>query len=359
MTQQYKEFHSNLFKKIKNPNSINLAIGQPDFKPPQVMLNVLKENIDTNTGYTDIKGLPELRELIKKKLQKENKIKTEKVIITNGAIEAIFDSMLTHLKSDSEIILFSPYYGKYTTVPNILGTNIKTISMKNNRPDLEILEHNVSKKTKMIVLNSPCNPTGIVFTKDEIKHLVEIVDRHDLILLSDEVYEKYIYDGKKHISPGKYSDRVITINSFSKTYGFPGLRLGYLAGISKLIDPIINTHMSNTTCSSHMFQKAAIATMKSNKNSFDLSVFDTRRKQIMKLLDQNNISYIYPEGTFYMYIHINEDSVKLSNKILDKNLLVMPSKIFGDNKNALRISYAVNDGILKKGMEILIPFLSQ
>jgi len=357
MTQQYNEFHSNLFKKMKDPNSINLAVGQPDFRPPQEMLNVLKENIDTNMGYTDIEGLPELRDRIKKKLQKENKIKTEKIIVTNGAIEAIFDSMLMHLKSDSEIILFSPYYGKYTTAPNIVGAKLKTIPMKNNRPDLEALEHGVSKKTKMIVLNSPCNPTGVVFTRDEIKRLVEIVEKYDLILLSDEVYEKYVYDETKHISPGRYSDRVLSVNSFSKTYGFPGLRLGYLAGSLELVSPIVNIHMSNTTCSSYMSQKAAIAAIKSNNNSFDISIFDKRRKQIMKILDEIGIDYIYPEGTFYIYIYVNEDSVRLSNKMLDKKLLVMPSNLFGDKNNAIRISYAVNDEILKKGLEILITFL--
>jgi aspartate aminotransferase len=357
MIQQYSKFISNLHKKINDPNFINLAIGQPDFKPSKEMVNALKENIGINTGYTDIDGLPELRALIKKKLQYDNKIKTEKIIVTNGAIEAIFDSMLTHIKTDSEIILFSPYYIKYTTAPNIVKAKIKTISMKNKRPDLESLEHNINKKTKMIVVNSPCNPTGIVFTGDEIKHLIEIVEKYDLILLSDEVYEKFLYDAKKHISPGRYSNRVITINSFSKTYGFPGLRLGYLAGSLELINPIMNTHMSNTTCSPYMSQMAAIAAIKSNHNPFDLSTFDKRRKLVMKNFNEIGIDYIYPEGSFYIYFYVNKDSIRLAGEMMDNNLLLMPSKLFGDKNNAFRLSYAVDDMILKKGLEILTTLL--
>ena len=353
MTQLYNEFHSNLFKAMQDPSYINLAIGQPNFKPPEDILKTLKEKIGSHTGYTDIEGLPKLRNQIKKKLLVENKIKTEKVIVTNGAVEAIFDSMLTHLKSHSEIILFSPHYGKYVTAPNIVGAKIKTIPMKNKRPDLETLKHSITKNTKMIIVNSPCNPTGIVFSKDEIKQLTELVEKFNLILLSDEVYEKYVYDGKQFISPGMYSDRVITINSFSKTYGFPGLRLGYLAGTSDLVDPILKIHMSNTTCSPYNSQMAAITAMKLGYNSFDLSSFDKRRKIVMKFLDEYKINYIYPEGAFYFYIYVDEDSAKLSTKLFDKKLLVMPSKLFCDNSNALRISYAIDIKKLEKGLKIL------
>jgi len=357
MDEYYNEFHSYLFNKIKDKNKINFAIGQPDFKPPKEMLKAIKDNIEINTGYIDPEGLPELRELIKNKLRKENKIKTEKIIVTNGAIEAIFDSMLSHLKKDSEVILFSPYYCKYSTAPKIIGAKIKKIQMKNKRPNISSLEKIINKKTRMIVLNNPCNPTGIVFSRDEINYLVELVEKNNLIMIADEVYEKYIYDRKKHISPGRFSDKIITINSFSKSFGFPGLRLGYLAGSSDLINPIINVHMSNTTCSPYMFQKAAIAALKYKKYPFDLSKYDKRRKKIIKILNENNIDYIYPEGAFYFYLYTKKDSIKLSKKLLDNNVLVMHNKIFGDNKNAIRISYAVNDDKLKLGLKVLINLI--
>jgi len=354
------DFLSRLFRASQNVDSINLAIGQPNFKPPECVLNELKKNIGSYTKYTDVEGLPELRALIQKKLIIENKIKAEKIIVTNGAVEAIFDTMLTYLNRDSEIILFSPYYGKYKTVPKLFGSKIKKISLNNNnRPDFETLKQSITKKTRMIIVNSPCNPTGVVFSRDEVKRLIEIVEKHDLILLSDEVYEKYVYDRKEHVSPGQYSDNVITINSFSKTYSLPGLRLGYLAGTSNLVDPILDIHMSNTTCSSYASQMAAIRALKLKKNCFDLSSFDRRRKLSMNILNDNEIEYIYPEGAFYLYIYVHQDSVSLAQRLLNNKLLVMPSKLFGDVHNAVRISYATDKETLEKGLELLINNIKQ
>lgn len=348
-----------LTEMIQDINIINLAIGQPDFKPPILLLKVLKENIGTYTGYTPLQGLEELRTLIKEKLKIENRVKAEKVVITVGATEAIFDSMLAHLNTDSEIIFFSPYYHKYITVPNLFGIKTKTIPLNNGRPNILELEHKITKRTKMVVVNSPSNPTGIVYSKDEIKQLIEIIDKHDLILLSDEVYEKYVYDEKKHISPGKYSERVITVNSFSKTYGFPGLRLGYLAGTEEIVTPILDVHISNTTCSSYASQKAAAVSLKKGYEFFDINSFDKRRNLVIKKLDEIALDYIYPNGAFYVYIYVGQDSWVLADKLFHKNLLVIPSQLFGDENNAIRISYAIDEKKLEKGLEILTKNLKK
>jgi len=342
---------------LQDDNIINLAVGQPDFKPPASVLKAMKENIEKYTGYTPFQGLEELRNSIRNKLRSENKIKGEKVVVTAGAAEAIFDSMLAHLDRGSKVILFFPYYGRYAEVPHLLGVKIHTVSLKNGRPDLFEMERKITKRTRMVVVNSPSNPAGIVYSKGEIKQLVEIIDKHNLILLSDEVYEKYVYDGKKHISPGRYSDRVITINSFSKTYGFPGLRLGYVAGDSELVDPILKIHRSNTTCSPYASQMAAIEALKLDHDFFDLSSFDRKRRSVMQTLDDFGINYVYPEGAFYFYIYVDKDPVKLSNELLSKKLLVMPGSLFGDTKKAIRISYAVNVKTLERGLEILIKHI--
>lgn len=352
------KYYTNLFQMLQKPEVINLAVGQPDFKPPSYILNVIKENIEEYTGYTDIKGLPELRDLIKRKLRKENKVNAEEVIVTNGAVEALFDSMLAYLDRNSEVILFSPHYGKYLTAPRLIGARVKTVSLEDKRPNIEKLESKITRKTKLVVVNSPCNPTGTVHSREEIKQLVEIVERHNLILLSDEIYEKYVYDdGRKHVSLGKYSDRVITVNSFSKTYGFPGLRLGYLAGTAELVAPILDVHMSNTTCSPYASQKAAAVALRGGYNFFDIASFDKRRKLVMKKLDEIGIEYIYPEGAFYVYIYINRNSLELADELLHKKLLVMPSQLFGDGNDAIRISYATDKETLENGLELLIKNL--
>ena len=338
---------------LQDANAINLAVGQPDFKPPASLLKTLEKNIGKYTGYTSPHGLEELRSLIKKKLKLENKIKVENIVVTVGAAEAIFDSMLAHLNHTSEVILFSPYYYRYAEIPRFLGVKIKTISLKNGRPNLSELERKITKRTRMVLLNSPSNPTGIVFSENEIKHLIEIIDEHNLILLSDEVYEKYVYDNKKHISPGIYSDRVVVINSFSKTFGYPDLRLGYLAGSTELVAPILEVHVSNTTCSPYASQKAAAEALRGGYDFFDISSFDKRRRLIMERLDEVGIEYIYPEGAFYVYVFVNRNSMDLSNHLLREKLLVMPSQQFGDKDNAIRISYAADIESLEKGLKIL------
>jgi len=348
-----------LFQMKENPNSIDLAIGQPNILPSSNLIKELKKHVDKYTNYTDAQGIPELREEIKKKLLNENKINAEKVIITHGAAEAIFDTILAHLSKNSEVVVFSPHYRKYITIPELVGAKVKTVPLnKRNRPDLEKLEDCITKKTKMIIVNSPNNPTGVVYSKDEIKQILEIADKFDLIILSDEVYEKYIYEKNRHISPGKFSDNVITINSFSKSYGLPGLRLGYLAGSSKLVDLILKVHLSNTTCLSYASQKAAIVALKDKSETLDFNSFDKKRKIAMKILSENNIDFIHPQGSFYLYIFVNQDSLKLSQKLMKNNLLVMPSIVFGTS-NAIRISYATDIKLLTKGLEILIKNLSK
>jgi len=358
MDNSVNNFLSRLFRVCQNPDVIDLAIGQPNFSPPNAVLEALKNNVGSYTRYTDMEGLPELRGLIQKKLINENKIKTENVIVTNGAIEAIFDTMLTYLSKDSEVILLTPCYGKYHAVPNLLGSKIKTVSLNNkNRPDFDKLAQCITKKTKLIVVNSPCNPTGVVYSNYEIKQLIKIAEEHDLILLSDEVYEKYVYVNNGHVSPARFSDRVITVNSFSKTYGLPGLRLGYLAGALDLVSPIRNVHMSNTTCSSYASQMAALAALNLKKDFFDLSSFNRRRSIVLDILDNNDIDYIFPEGTFYVYVYVNQDSILFAQHLLDRKLLVMPGRVFGSDHNAIRISYAIDEELLVKGLEILTNYL--
>lgn len=352
MTEFELEFLSKITKLMQQKEMINLAVGQPDFKPPAFLLDAYKKNIGVNSGYTSVVGLIELRELITKKLQKENNFKPEKVLITTGAAEAIFDTMLTYLSQGSEVILFSPYYYRYATTARILGAKVTTIDLKNGRPNLDNLENKITNKTKIIVLNSPSNPTGIVYTEEEIKKIVKIVEKYNLLLISDEVYEKYLYDNAVHISPASISRRVITINSFSKTYGFPGLRLGYLAGYAELVDPIIATHVANTTCSPYSSQMAIIEAMKQGYDFFNIASFDERRKIILETLDDLSLAYIYPQGAFYIYVYIHQNPLEFVKKLMKEKILVMPGNLYEEKSVAIRLSYATDKQKLRKGLEI-------
>jgi aspartate aminotransferase len=344
---------------MQDPSAINLAVGQPNFQPPQKIMDALHLSAEKQYGYTPTEGITELQQAIQQKLQRENKTSVEKVIVTTGAIEAIFDSLLAHLKRNDEIILFSPHYQKYCTVPNLFNVIIKHVPLtKEKRPDVSALENIITSKTKIIILNSPNNPTGIVYSSDEIKHIIEHVEKNNLLLISDEVYEKYVYDGKKHLSPGCFSKNVLTINSLSKTYGLPGLRLGYLAGTSELIDPVIPIHRSNTTCSPYSVQMAALTAFSDTFNIPDLHSFSLKRKRTMEILDENSITYIHPEGTFYLYIHVPKSSLKIAAQLLEKKVLVMPGEIYHDTHPFIRISYAVNSNKLEQGLQVIKRIIS-
>ena len=155
-----------------------------------------------------------------------------------------------------------------------------------------------------------------------------------------------------------HGPHVVTINSFSKTYRFPGLRLGYLAGVAEIVYPILDVHMSNTTCSPYASQKAAAVALRRGYEFFDITSFDKRRKLVIKKLDEIGIEYIYPEGAFYVYIYTGKHSLELANELLHKKLLVIPSQLFDDGDNAIRISYATDKKALVKGLELLIKNLS-
>jgi len=356
MKQSNNEFLVRLSELSRNPAMVNLGIGQPEFSPPDCMIKALHESIGKNTGYTPVQGIPELREQIKKKLRSENKVKAESVLVTAGAVEALFNSMLAFLKTRDEVILFSPHYSKYNTVPELLGARVKRIGLRNKRPDLEQLEKSVSEKTKIIVLNSPCNPTGMVFSREEIKKLVEIAEKNNSILLSDEVYEKFVYDGKKHTSPGEFSENVITINSFSKSFGFPGLRLGYLAGRNELVMKARDIHLSNVTCVPEFSQSAALAALKCG-NSFKLASFEERRNIVLELLNSAGAEFIHPEGTFYIYVFTKGNAERITEELMKEKILVMPNTVFAGERNALRISYAIPEEKLENSIKLVLEKL--
>jgi len=346
-------------QKLLNEKCVNFAVGQPDFKPAKEIIDAYKNNIETHTGYTPIQGLPILQKVIKQKLLKENKISVEEVLITTGAIESIFDIILTYLKPNDGLILFTPSYPKYRSIAERLNVHIKNIPLKKNIFDISLIEKSITKKTKMIILNSPHNPTGIVFSEDEIKQICEIAKKYKILLISDEVYEKYLYENAIHFSPARINNNVLTINSFSKTYGFPGLRIGYVAGPKTLIKPVITTHQSNTTCSFYAAQLAALAALQLEKPPFDINIFDQRRTYLIKQLEQMGLSFIYPKGAFYIYVYIEENALNFCYKLLKDNLLVMPSTFYEHENKAIRLSYAVNMECIEKGLSILHKHLDK
>jgi aspartate aminotransferase len=341
-------------------DSINLALGEPDFDTPAHIREAVKKALEEGfTHYTGNMGIIELREAISHKLKTENHIETspESIIVTVGASGALYSSVNALINEGDEVIIPDPGFVAYDACVRISEGKSVPAHLKDENdfrmiPE-EILEQ-VTPRTKAIIMNSPGNPTGGVLEKGDVKGLADIADDHDLILISDEIYEKIIY-GKKHYSPARYSDNVITINGFSKTYAMTGFRIGYLAAPPELTEEILKVHQYTVTCATSLSQKAALAALEGPQDSVEEMVreFERRRDMVVERLRGMGIKCSQPQGAFYVLPRI-ENPELLVEKALKKNVVLVPGTSFGKYvKGHFRISYAASYEDLTEAMDRL------
>ena len=227
-------------------NAINLSLGEPDFDTPLHIRDAVKKALDDGfTHYTSNKGIGELREAISCKLADENKIDAdpESIIVTVGASEALHISLQALINKGDEVLIPDPGFLSYDPCVKLAEGKIVPVGLQEEnefRMTSEDVLEKISSKTKAIILNSPANPTGSVMKKEDVKGIAEIAEDKNIFLISDEIYEKIIYEGK-HYSPGRYTENAITINGFSKTYAMTGFRIGYVAARSELIEEMLKS----------------------------------------------------------------------------------------------------------------------
>lgn len=341
-------------------NSINLALGEPDFDTPSHIRDAVKKALDEGfTHYTSNMGIIELRKALTRKLLAENHIKTspESIIITTGASGALYSSAHALVEEGDEVIIPDPGFVAYDACVKISGGKSVPAHLKDEndfrmKPE-EVLEL-VTPRTKAIIMNSPGNPTGGVLEKEDVKGLANIADDHNLVLISDEVYEKIIY-GKKHYSPARYSDNVITINGFSKTYAMTGFRIGYLVAPPELTEEILKVHQYTVTCATAISQKAALAAVQGPQDSVGEMVkeFKRRRDLVVERLQGMGIDCRKPEGAFYVFPAFDNPE-KLVEEALKKDVVLVPGNSFGRyGEGHFRISYAASYEDLKEAMDRL------
>jgi aspartate aminotransferase len=344
-----------------NPNAINLGIGEPDFPLPENIKIAMKKSIDDDfSHYTPNKGYPELREEIVKKFKKDNNITTniDDIIVTGGASEALYDCAQALFQKGDEILIQDPGFLSYEAVIKLAEAQpvyVPTPMEDNFKVRAETVNEKITKNTKAIILNSPCNPTGAVMDKEDVKGISDLATDHDFMIISDEIYEKIIYGNNKHYSPANYTDNVITINGFSKTYAMTGLRIGYLTGPTNIIEELLKIHQYNIACASSTAQKAAYEALTGPQDSVNNMVkeFGERKDLIVKRL--NSMGYKTPdcEGAFYAFPEIPnpEEFVKIA---MDKGVICVLGKAFGPTgENHVRMSYANSYENIEKAMDIL------
>jgi aminotransferase len=354
------------------PGLVNLGIGEPDFITPKFVRDALKEATDAGFNrYTPNRGTLELRSQLAKKLKWENGIDAEpgkEVIVTAGATQAILVLMCSLLNEGDEVVIPTPAFPAYQAAVRLAGGTPVEVPMSEAGGyalDTKRLEKAYTKHTKLLVLNSPGNPTGVVYSRDDIVEACAGAAANKLLILSDEIYEKFIYRGASHFSPAsvsEFKERVVTVNGFSKTFAITGWRLGYAVANENVIDAMTRYNMYNAVCASSIAQVAAVAALRGPKSFLGPIIrdYDRRRKMVCKSLDEIGMQCIEPKGAFYAFPRIDcaASSEAFSYDFLSRHkVATVPGSSFGrGGEGHIRISYSVSEEKLMYAMDRLSKF---
>ncbi|MDD1681129.1 MAG: pyridoxal phosphate-dependent aminotransferase [Methanoregula sp.] len=326
------------------PGSINLGLGQPDFDTPQHIKDAaIKAIQEGKTGYTTNNGLPELRAAISKKFKNENGIKyhPDQLLVTAGASEALHLVMQALINPGDRVLCPDPGFVSYASLATIAGGKPVSVPLtKTLHVDVEKAKA-LMDKSKIFVLNSPGNPTGAVESKESVKAIVEYAADKNVTVVSDEVYEHFIY-GKKHFSAALFGDNVITINATSKTYAMTGWRLGYLAAAPEIIQQCLKVHQYCQACATSISQYAAVAAYEGDQGAVKTmrDEYEARRDLIWGGLAKMGFDFPKPEGAFYIFVPMKP---ALTQKIIESGIIVVPGTAFGANApEYTRFSYATS-----------------
>jgi aspartate aminotransferase len=326
------------------PDSINLGLGQPDFDTPQHIKDAAIQAIqDGKTGYTTNNGIPELRTALCEKFKKENGIayQPDQLIVTAGASEALHIVMQALVEQGDRVLCQDPGFVSYAALATMAGGRPVSVPLdKNLHIDVEQAKA-LMKGARLLVLNSPGNPTGAVESRESIQALVESANDHGVTVVSDEVYEHFIY-GKKHWSAARFGEDVVTINATSKTYAMTGWRLGYLAAPADVVGQCLKVHQYCQACATSISQYAAVAAYTGDQQMVKVmrDEYRARRDLICRGLADLGFSFPTPEGAFYTFVPMKPD---LTQKIIEKGVIVVPGTAFGVNApEYTRMSYATS-----------------
>ena len=357
------------------------TVGEPDFDTPENIKQAAHRALQAGrTKYAPAAGLMPLREALSDKFERENGLdySPDQVIVSNGAKQVLYLMMLCVLEPGDDVLLAAPYWGSYKAQVKVCGANPVPIDCTDSS-DLgltpELLEQAVTENSKLLVLNSPCNPSGAVIDEDDLRGIMDVALDNDLWVISDEVYEHLLYDDASHTSPAGFSDeaysRVITVNSFSKTYAMTGWRVGYAAGPEEVIHAAGCLQGNLSSAPNTPAQHAAIEALEGEQDSVDemRGAFKERRNLLMDLLeDVPRASCPTPRGAFYAFVNVKDllgdtyfgeevsTSEELAESLLQNvSMAVVPGSAFGTD-GYIRLSYVVDDETIEKGAERLAEF---
>ena len=341
--------------------------GEPDFDTPEHIKTAAIEALQAGfTKYTPSSGIPELRQAISEKLAADNQLsyRAGQIVVSNGAKHACYNAILATCQPGDEVVIPSPYWVSYPDMVKLAGADpviVPTMERNGWKMSAADFENAMTPRTKMLILNSPCNPTGAVYTREEMEKIVEVAAEEDIYILSDEIYEKLVYDDVKHVSIASLSkeayDLTITVNGFSKSYAMTGWRLGYLAAPEAVAKAVDSIQSHSTSHPASFAQRAGLAALKGDQQPLaDMrEEFEMRRNYMFDRISKiPNVTAVKPQGAFYVLVNISQlglTSQNFSDRLLSKaNVAVIPGAAFGDDRT-VRLSFATSIDIIKKGLD--------
>lgn len=351
----------------------SFAAGEPDFDTPEHIKAAAVEALGKGlTKYTPTAGMLELRKVIVDKLASENgiKCKPSQIVVSCGAKHSLFNLILALCDNGDEVILPAPYWLSYPEMVRMAGakTVVVDCSQENDfKMTAQQFEAAITGKTRAVIINSPSNPIGVVYSEDELRAIADVALKHNVFIISDEIYEKMVYDGCRHFSIASISDELaaltITVNGFSKAYSMTGWRLGYLTAAQEIVDAVNALQSHSTSGPTTFAQYAAMAAITGTQEPLQkmLTAFDQRRNYIYERLTSiPGVSCVRPQGAFYVLPDIGEtgmDSVSFSEKLIaDTGVAVVPGAAFG-NDRTIRLSYACSMQNIENGLNQLEEFI--
>ena len=349
---------------------IHMEIGRPDFDTPEVIKQAANRALaNGNVFYTSNYGTPELRQAIADKLKRDNNInyEAEEILVTIGVGEGTYAAVAAFTEPGDEILVPDPVWLNYIHVPHFFGAvpvSYKLREENDYQIDLDEIEGLITEKTKMLVINTPGNPTGVVQSMATLERLAEIAKKHDLIMVSDEIYEKLVYGEARHISiaalPGM-KERTITLNGFSKCYSMTGWRLGYVAAPVEFIKAMVRVHAYINTCAPSFVQEAGITALEKAEPDVQEMVkeYQRRRDYIVSAINAiDGLSCKTPGGAFYIFVNIKslgKTSAEMADYLLENaKIAAVPGSAFGpQGEGYIRLSYACSYERIVEAMERL------
>jgi aspartate aminotransferase len=351
----------------------SFSAGEPDFDTPLHIKAAAKQALDCGkTKYGAAAGEPQLREAIANKLQRDNNLKysAANILVTNGGKHSLYNLMVTLINPGDEVIIPAPFWLSYPEMVKLVG-GIPVIVDTDQSSDYKItpaaLNAAITPKTKLFVLNSPSNPSGVIYTPAELKALAKVIVDRDILVVSDEIYEKIIYDGVEQVSIGTFGaeifERTIISNGFAKAYSMTGWRIGYLAAPLPLIQAAsaLQGHSTSNVCT--FAQYGAIAALEGDQECVETmrEAFATRRQVILNRLQQiPGLSCVRPDGAFYVFVNISNTglgSLDFCKHLLEQQqVATIPGLPFGADDH-VRLSYATDLVTIEKGMDRLAQFV--